>query len=240
MHNIKVIVFAVIIAFIGQKGANATDSNLKPKYGGFISVNAGNFTLSFPNVTPAATKAGYDYGFEDVYGSNYGTACGFEAGVGKPLVGLYFVTKARFWKKEGNVIEIGDASFDGDLTWSQNTYSMGARYWINDKSKPRQRILPFIGGGFVFSQAKEKAIGYWTSFGIQEFVNESEEVSGTGFYLEGGADWFLTPSVSLRGFVEYSKLTLKNETVDPTLSIDGGGGIYAGMSVSIFLGQLMK
>jgi len=68
----------------------------------------------------------------------------------------------------------------------------------------------------------------------------SVEVDGTGYYLEGGADFFISPTASIRGVVDYSTLNLGLSVGGSRAEIDGGGGLYAGVSVNWFFGKVMK
>lgn len=206
------------------------------RWAGYVSLAGGNFSLSWPQME----LLGVSYGFEDVYGSKSGLSYGGEGGVGLGDIGLFFVLKARIWKKSGSPVEIGPIDFNGDAEWEQTFVSIGARYFLVEATKNNKAFLPFLGAGIVHSKAKETLKGQADYLGEQEYISISEEVDGTGFYLEGGADFFISPTASVRGVVDYSMVNLGASVGGARAEIDGGGGLYAGVSINLFFGRAMK
>jgi len=203
---------------------------------GFISATAGNFSLKFPTVQ----FMGESYGFDKVYGSKNGLFYGGEAGIGLGDIGLFGVVKYRLWKKSGNPVEIGAIDFDGDVTWSQTFLSVGGRYYLVTQTATNRSFLPFFGGGIIQSTAKEEMRGEASYYSETAYVDVSAEVDGTGFYLEGGAAFFVAPSIAFGGFLEYSWINLGISAEGARAEIEGGGGLFAGVSLSAFFGRPMK
>ena len=241
MKKRESIIVSVLIMLFFTITINATEqSNTESKITGFFTATAGSHGITFPSNGPAGDAIGEDVGFENVYGSKNGLSYGVEAGIGLGEIGLFGVLRYRLWEKNGQPVEFGDFSFDGNMEWSQSFLSIGGRYYFVQGSKKNKSYLPFIGAGIIHSNAKESMIGEVNSLGYQEYVDISMELDGTGYYLESGADFFIASNISIRGIVEYSKLQLGVSEQGIRSEIDGGGGVFVGVSISAFFGKQMK
>lgn len=223
--------------------SSALGQNQNPsqsRIAGFLSATAGGFALTFPDIGPAGASVGEDVGFDDIYGSKNGLSYGGEAGLGLGDIGLFAVVRYRTWKKTGHPAMIGEASFDGDIEWSQSFLSFGVRYFLVKQTQTQRAFLPFFGGGMINSKATESVSGEVTFLGETFAWIEEMDIDGTGFYIEGGADLYVSPNISLRGMLEYSKLNLGISEQGVRAEIEGGGGLFAGVSINVFFGKPMK
>lgn len=233
---IALLVFVVLFSGSSSVALAQSESNIA----GFISATGGIFNLTFPEVGPAGQAIGEDVGFEDVYGSKNGLSYGGEGGIGLSDIGLFGVIKYRMWKKHGDPVIIGQAKFDGDVDWTQTFICAGGRWFMVQLTRTSKTFLPFIGAGFVHSEAKEEMKGELQTYGEPEYVDLKGEVDGSGFYVEAGADLYVAQNISLRGYAEYSDLNLGISDSGVRAEIEGGGGIFAGVSLSMFFGKSMK
>ncbi|HUV29681.1 MAG TPA: hypothetical protein VMY05_01130 [Acidobacteriota bacterium] len=219
-------------------GTGSVDVEKQPRHRGaaFLSFTGGSFRLSYPRIE--LLGVGYDY--KDVYGSRDGLSYGGEAGIGVADIGLFLCVKYRTWKKSGTPVEIGLIDFDGTAVWKQSFLHIGLRHFLVDSTKRSRVLVPFVGGGIIHTDAEETIRGQVDYQGEQEYMDLTVQADGTGWYIEGGADLFVLRIVSIRAVVEYSKLAMGFAAEGSRYHIDGGGGVYAGVSVSWFFGRSMK
>lgn len=242
MKNLGTVGIAALAVFLllAHCGAVYGQNPSQSKVAGFISATGGNFSVTFPNVGPAGQAMGADVGFEDVYGSKNGLSYGAEGGLGLGDIGLFGVVKYRLWKKSGTPVTIGEITFKGDTEWSQSFFAVGVRYFLVKQTRRDKPFLPFFGGGIITSSAKESIKGEASYYGESEYYDVDADIDGTGFYLEGGADFFVAPSISLRAMIEYAKLNLGMSASGIRAEIEGGGGLFVGIALSAFFGMPMK
>jgi len=208
----------------------------EPKITAFLSAYGGIFSVSFPEVE-------YDgelYGFEDIYGSKAGVSYGGEIGIGLGDIGLFFILKSRIWEISGKPLVFGNSpSIDLETTFEEQFLYIGGRYCFIGQSANSKAFLPFAGVGLVTGEASET----WNGTIDGDHINETATVDASGYYLEGGAFFFLSPKFAVGAFAEYSKVTLKVPDYGGLYSdteTDGGGGISLNFTVNIFLGRAMK
>lgn len=215
-------------------------SQSESKVTGFISATGGFFDLTFPKVAPSGQAVGEDVDFGDIYGSENGLSYGIEGGLGLGDIGVFGVLKYRIWKKHGNPVTIGPVTFDGDADWTQSFIYVGGRWFMVKPTRTSRAFLPFLGAGLVHSKVKEEMKGQAEYGGYTEYIDMDVDVDGTGFYIEGGADFFVASNVAMRGYVEYSSLNLGMSQEGVRAEIEGGGGWFLGVSLSMFFGKPMK
>ena len=242
-YCIVLFLFAALSAASSSVVSAQSESNIA----GFVSGTGGAFNLTFPDAGPAGQAIGENVGFEDVYGSKSGFSYGGEVGLGLGDIGIFGVAKYRAWKKSGKPVMLAGASFNGEAEWSQNFFSAGLRYFLVKQTQESKTLLPFVGGGVIYCKGTESMKGEVTYMGESEYADAEVQFDGTGFYVEGGTDLYVAPNVSLRGIVEYSSLKLSasavrlgGNTYAAEGEINGGGGIFAGVSLSMFFGKPMK
>jgi len=203
---------------------------------GFLALYGGIFSVSFPQVE----YGGEEYGFEDIYGSKSGVSYGGEAGIGLGDIGLFLVVKSRLWQISGKPLVFGNTSdIDLEAKFEEQFFYFGGRYCFVGQASQGKAFLPFVGGGIVTGEATESMSGTWGT----ESVNDKATVDASGFYLEGGAHFFLSPQFAVGGFAEYSKITLKIPDYGGLYAdteTDGGGGISVNFALSIFFGRAMR
>lgn len=236
---VKLILAVLFLSTLFPYEAHPNDTS-KSRICGFVSAGVGNFTITFPDVGPAGQAVGEDVGWDDVYGKKAGVAFSGEVGMGLSDIGLFGIVKYRRWEKTGFPELFGAGSFDGTLTWTQHFYSIGGRYFFASQTNKTTPILPFLGAGICRSEATERMSGTLSIFGSGFDVDLISEMDGTGFYAEGGMDVYLSPSVSLRGLLEYTNLNLGISLSGTRYEIDGGGGFYAAGIVNFFFGKSLK
>ena len=144
-----------------------------------------------------------------------------------------FVSKnvSKRWKKEGQP-KVVNSEFTGTLTFKETFIMLGGRYYFIKKNQ-NQNLLTYLGGGIASITANEIADGVWTVFGETQTVNDNEEISKTGFYVEGGVELPVNKEVTMRIFADYSFANLgKTETgLDAEL-----GGLSIGISLNVLFG----
>lgn len=229
----------MVAAVVALVSGTAVADDSETKLAGFVSVFGGSFNLDFPDVSPAGQEVGIGSGFEEVFGSKSGLSYGLEAGLGLADLGLFGVVRFRRWEKSGQPVTIG-MEFDGEVTWTQTFWSLGGRYFLVNPSEPSRAFMPFVGLGLITSKATERADGWWTTVGEPEYFDISESLTGTGMYLEAGADVVVTNHVALRAIIEYSTLNLGYSTSYDSGKIDGGGGLFVGVGITGFFGRSLK
>jgi opacity protein-like surface antigen len=195
------ILSAVIILLSAIRVSSQTTSS--PQVGAFLSASAGSFNISFPKNVPSGQAIGENICFDDIYGSESGLSYGVEGGLGFTKSGIYGVLKYRIWNKQGQPWTFGGISFSGDTEWKQNFVAIGLRYFMVEPSRQMENILPYLGAGLIRSSATESMKGQITFEGQSAYVDLSEDVDGTGFYVEGGLDFYVAPNFSIRVQIEY-------------------------------------
>ncbi|MBD3330046.1 hypothetical protein GF354_00780 [Candidatus Peregrinibacteria bacterium] len=208
---------------------------------GFISATVGTFNIKFPQSGPGGEQIGEEVGFDDVYGSKNGLSYGIEGGIGNYEQGIFGVVKYRYWKKPGTpeFYEYGDIDIsvsDSKAEWSQYFIMLGPRYFVTSQLEDGGSILPFLGGGLVYTRAKEFMEMTFYYENDYYYTKAENEVDGLGFYVEAGIDLLAGSNASLRGTADYSFLKLKGKYPDgTTVEIDGGGGLFIGASLNFFI-----
>jgi len=239
-NNVTVLLLA--FALLASSTLAQEEKPSEPKFSAFISGSTGIFTLTFPSAGPGGAQIGEVIGFEDVYGSKSGITFGIEAGIGPADMGLFLVFKARRWEKTGSPAISGTVAFSGKMDWTQEFYSFGPRYFFVNATSKTSKVIPFAGAGYIKAEAAERVNGTITSIGPpQPFVEESF-VDGSGYYLEAGVTSYLDRSIAIAAIAEYSSLSLSavETSSRERIEIDGGGGVFVGISASLFLGKKLK
>lgn len=204
---------------------------------GFVSTVLGRFNLDFPGAGPAGDAVGEIVTFEDVYGSKSGVTLGIEGGLGSSRIGLFGIVRYKNWKKSGDPAIFGIGSFSGDLTWKQESVSIGPRYYFPQTKRPdKLTILPYLGVGIISSQATERLDGVFVSGLSSTAVDIQTNLSGTGFYVEVGGQLVLKGKSAIGAVLEYSKLNLGANISGTRFEIDGGGGVYLGIALTALFG----
>jgi len=199
-----------------------------------LSAFCGVFDLSLTDVTSPDGSSGEAIGFNDVYGSKSGFTYGVEMGVGLTSVRTFGVIRYRRWHKSGQPVLPPGRTFEGDMDWTQSFVSFGLRHYPMKWQMAVKAILPYVGGGIVYSQATESADGaVFHESSLLELRGEVD-LHGTGYYLECGCDVCAASDLSLRVMLEYSGLNLSPDDQDLERKSDGGGGLFLGIGANAF------
>ena len=221
----------IVFSFTAAQGQNAEMSNISM----FVAASLGNFNVKMPETMPISEIVGESIGWDDIYESENGISYGLEAGIGLKDKNIFGVFAYRIWNKTGDPKIFGDIQFKGDLEWSQNFYSVGARYFLINLESRGENVFPYVGFGLIISSATEVMKGEASIADYSEYVDIDGTLDGTGFYVEGGADIFVNTGITLRGKVEYSSINLGDSNEGIRFEIEGGGGMFIGLSLNAFL-----
>jgi len=226
----------VLLVALGSTALAQEEKQSGSRISGFLAVYGGVFNVSFPEVE----YGGEQYGFEDIYGSKTALSYGGEAGIGLGDIGIFFVVKSRIWETSGKPLVFGNtSSIDIEAKFEEKFLYFGGRYCFVGQTTNSRAILPYVGAGLVTGDATESWSGTWDG----EVINDKATVDASGYYLEGGGHFFLSPKIAVGGSAEYSKVTLKVPDYGGLYAdteTQGGGGISVNFTLSLFLGKAMK
>jgi len=238
MKNLRTIILSVSVVLLALTSVVSAQEEKQSgsRITGFLAGYGGIFSVSYPQVE----YDGQLYGFDDIYGSKSGPSYGGEAGIGFGDLGLFLVLRSRIWKIKGKPLVFGNApSIDIESEFKEQFIYFGGRYCFVGQKVNNNAFLPFIGVGLVAGDVTESMSGKMDS----ESVFVEATVDASGFYLEGGAYFFLSPQFAVGGFAEYSKISLSIPDYGGLYAdteTDGGGGISINFTLSLFLGRAMR
>jgi opacity protein-like surface antigen len=122
-----------------------------------------------------------------------------------------------------------------DLEVDGTELDVGVRKFWDSNGK----FQPYVGGGLAYIKQDIKATAtYPEVFGISRQITESISIddSGTGFWLNAGVNWVITPRLYLGldlrysdADVEYSFEDIEVRQTEPSTLKINGGGTHAGL-----------
>ncbi len=237
LHCLRILLLtAAVVMFQFGSARTQEEGKSESRITGFLGGYGGIFSVSYPQVE----RDGQLYGFEDIYGSKTGPSYGVQGGIGLGDIGIFLVLKSRIWKIKGKPLIFGNsASVNIEAEFQEQFIYFGGRYCFVGQKINNNAFLPFAGVGLVSGEVKESLNGTWDG----DIVSDEATVDASGFYIEGGAHFFLSPGFAVGGLVEYSKISLKVPDYGGLYGgadTDGGGGISINFTLNLFLGRAMR
>ncbi len=228
MTHLRCAQFIVFMLFIGSSLLPSAAAGMKSPSGPsfFASASVGGNTIAYES--PGGI------GFSEFYGSSTAISYGGEVGLGSAKSGIYGMARFRRWQKSGTPLLTGDlSSSDIELTWIQQTISLGARYHVMRALSPTSRFLPYFGAGLMLAEITENQQGTVFAGPQPVPIDITTELTGTGFYLEGGIMWLTEANIGIGGVIEYSTLSVDADEFFESVT---ASGLYVGVTVHAFFG----
>ncbi len=233
---IRVICWTLSILIFASMDAQAQEEK-QSQLTGFVTIDIGAFGTSLSGYELGGVFTDQNVYFDDLYGGGAGLLYGGTIGIGKKDMGLFLVGKYGFWNESGEPYIETSSQYrihSAELKWKQTFYSLGVRFYLIDGTQNNKYLLPFLGGGLAGTRAKESMKGVFESSNGSEPFDNSTEENGVGYYFELGSEFFLSPDISITGILDYSIIKFNhNKEMD-------GGGVYWGLSLSLFFGEELK